>query len=174
MKKTTKRLDNFAEESGTLIYGLATVPDNWISQLKTYYKIELEDSDTSIMWLTTIALYIELLVARVDDILTPEEGQVLERKLIERILHYTELINFHGQKEVGDRVKAVSNILNEIITISKGKRVEHGDTIPQTYVYSFIKSFGDRIPEEIITDYLKSKIELFEEQNFRSKLENLD
>lgn len=172
MEKSKRALEEFAEESGTLIYGLSTVPDNWINQLKTYYNVKLEDGQTAAMWMATLALYLELLVARIDDILTPEEYEIVEKNAEEKILHYFKLVDFHGQKDADKKIKAVSDILSGIISEMRKEREEHGDTIPQTYIYSFIKSFSNIIPEELLTKYIKSKIELFEEQKFRDRLDN--
>ncbi len=74
MTKTKKGIIvDFARKASATICGTASVSDNWISQIKTYKKIELTDGDTSLMWIWTIGMFSELLLARVEDILNTGE-----------------------------------------------------------------------------------------------------
>lgn len=171
-KDRSKQLEDFADTAGTLLYGLSTVPDDWINQLKVYRKIELTDGDTAMMWLTILSLYIELLIRRVEDLITFEEAKYLEHKCKEKILKAVKLVNFYGQDDADEKTKAFSNIVDEIMALSRSREKGTGEGIIQMYIYSFIKSFGERVPEDILISYVNSKIELFEEQNLRNKFAN--
>lgn len=168
--KNKKAVESFADEAGTLLYGLATVPDDWMSQLKTYHKIEVTDNDTAVMWLTTLALYVELLVARTNDLLDQEESELLEDKCIKKIVNLIKLVDFYGKRDANEAEKEILNVLRETIKSSREKEREHNETIAKIYLYSFIKSFGNKMPEQIITNYINAKIELFEKQNLRNKI----
>ncbi|OGK37521.1 MAG: hypothetical protein A2784_01770 [Candidatus Chisholmbacteria bacterium RIFCSPHIGHO2_01_FULL_48_12] len=175
MRKTSDVLNKFASDSGSQIWGLATVPDDWINQLKTYRKITLEDSETALMYIMTLALFIELLVARTGDLLDEKERDVVEKKTLDTILDLFKITNFDSLKDAkgaDEKAEFVLKTMKDVINNSKKEQGKNGYTIPEIYTQFFVNShtFGKKIPKDILAEYVKSKIGLFEEQDFRNKL----
>lgn len=170
--KRKEKIEEFAGEAGTLFYGLATVPDDWMSQLKTYHNIKVEDSQTAMMWFTTMSMYIELLIARIDDLLDAKEQALVENVCLEKIVYLFELVNFSGRNGAKDKARNIENMLRDFIKSHRENEAKHGITIPQTYAGSFVRTFGEKMSEQILTSYLEMKVCLFEEENLRKKLQN--
>ncbi|MBI4097014.1 MAG: hypothetical protein HY428_01195 [Candidatus Levybacteria bacterium] len=177
MRKTNDILNKFAGDSGSQIWGLATVPDNWINQLKTYRKIILDDGETALMYIMTLALFIELLAVRIDDLVDEKERDIVEKKTLDRILDLFKIVNFDSLKDAkgaDKKAEFISKTITDVINNSKKEQNENGYTIPEIYTQFFVNShtFSKKIPKDILAEYVKAKIELFEKQNFRGKLED--
>jgi hypothetical protein len=169
MNISTELLEKFAHDSGIEIWGLAHIPDDWINQLKVYYKIDLKEQ-TGLFYVWTEAFYIELLLARIEDLLTDAESHAVEKTAIDSLLHMTSLLakNEKHDKEASDYV---SDLIYGYIDNSRKEQKKHGVTITDAFTKCLAKThiYG-KIPKVILMKYIESKIELFEEQNFRKKL----
>lgn len=167
-KRTEEELREFGANVGITIFGLAHVPDDWVNQLKTYHKIEVTPSNTAMMRFTVTAMYIELFIARLEDLLTPKEKSVLEREVIDKIVHMFELLDFSGQPDAKEKAKNIENMLIDFVSSHRENEVKHNITILQTYAASFARSFKD-IPEQFLTGYIDMKVQLLEDEKLRQK-----
>lgn len=170
-------ITDFARKASATIGGAASVSDNWINQLKTYRKIELTGGDTALIWIWTIAMFTELLLARVKDLLNTGELSLLESEMFEwNIKGITTLGVEHtdDKKLAKEREKFITQTFSDVIKRSREEREKNGYTIPEVYTSFFLNShtFGEKIPSDILSAYLVSQIEYFESQNLRNELWN--
>lgn len=178
MTKTKKDIiSDFARKASASIGGTASVSDNWISQIKTYKKIELTDGDTALIWVWTIAMFSELLLARVEDMLNTGELSLLESEMFDwNIKGITTLGVEHtnDKKLAKEREVFITKIFNDVLKRSREERKKNGYTIPEVYTSFFLNShtFGEKIPSDILSAYLVSQIESFESLNLRNELWN--
>jgi hypothetical protein len=163
-----KLLKGFGADAGIKIFGLAHVSDDWVNQLKTYHKVDVTPSNTEMMRFTMTAMYVELFIARLEDLLTPKEKAILEHEVMEKIVHMFEILDFLGQEEAKDKAEHMENMLIELISSHRENEVKYNITIPQTYAASFARSFKD-IPEQFLTEYIDMKVQLLEDEKLRQK-----
>ncbi len=169
MNISTELLEKFAHDSGIEIWGLASIPDDWINQLKVYYKIDLKEQ-TGLFYVWTEAFYIELLLARIEDLLTEAESHTVKKTAIDSLLHMTSLLA-KNEKHDNEASDYVSDLIYGYIDNSRKEQKKPGVTITNAFIESLTKSHTyAKIPKVILMKYIESKIELFEEQNFRKKL----
>lgn len=166
-KRSEEDVKAFGGDVGLRIYGLATVSDDWINQLKTYHKIDISDI-TGRMWFETMGMYIELFVARLDDLTTAKEQRLLEDEALNKIVHMFEIVNLRGQPDVKEGAKELEDIILYVIDKQRKYRAKHDLTIVESYLASFSQLFKE-IPQELLLPYLQSKIELLEEENIRQR-----
>lgn len=171
--KQDAAIKEFAKDAGILFYGLATVPDDWINQLKTYHKITIEDEETGMMWLATLSMYIELLIARIDDLVNVKEQATIENECLEESANCIGLVNFSGQQDEQEKTSDVENTLRNLITIHREIEVKYDLTVPQSYTTTLIRRLGNKLPEQVITSYIEMKIGLFEEAKLRERLQKV-
>ncbi len=167
-KRTEDELKEFGANAGITIFGLAHVPDDWVNQLKTYHKVIVTDSNTAMMRFTVTAMYVELFIARLEDLLTPKEKAVLEREVVDKIVHVFELLDFSGQPDAKEKSQNIENMLMNFISSHRENELKHNITIPQTYTASFARSFKD-IPEQFLTGYIEMKVQLLEDEKLRQR-----
>ena len=168
---------NFASKASGTIVGAASVSNDWINQLKTYRNVELTDGDTALIWIWTIAMYTELLLARVEDILDSKELALLESEMLNwNVKGVTNLGLEHTKDKnlLEERKVFITETLEEVIKRARGERGKNNRTIPEIYNDFFLNShtFGKKIPPDILSDYLVSQIESFEARNLRNELWN--
>ena len=167
-KKTEEKLKEFGADAGIKIFGLAHVPDDWVNQLKTYHKVEVTPRNTARMRLTVTAMYVELLIARLEDLLTPKEKAILEREVMEMIAHMLKIVDFSGQEDAKEAATDIENMLMLTISSHREYEAKHNLTIPQTYAASFAQTFM-HIPEQLLTGYIDMKVQLLEDEKLREK-----
>lgn len=176
MKKTKKDIIiDFARKASATICGSATVSDNWVNQLKTYRKIELTGGDTAIIWIYTIGMFTELLLARVEDMLNIGELSLLESEMFEWNIKSITTLGIeptNDKKLAEERERFITQVYTDVIKRSKEERGKNDYTVPEVYTEFFLNShtFGKKIPSDILSAYLVSQIEYFESQNLRNEL----
>lgn len=143
IKRKDENIKKFAESSGTLVYGFATVSDDWINQVKTYRKVEITQQTLSMMYIATMAMFVELFIARIEDLTTPKERAMLEREVIERIIYFFEIVNFAEQPNAKEKAKDIESLIMELISSHRENEIKHNFTIPQAYIASFATSFNE-------------------------------
>ncbi len=169
LKRTEEDLKKIGEDFGLIIYGLATVSDDYINQLKTYHNLDISDI-TGRIWFETMGLFIQLFVARIDDITTMKERVLLERAAIDAIVRMFEILDLRDRPDAKKGAKELKNVLTTIIDSHRKYEVKHDKSIVESYTISFTNSFKG-VPNQLSLSYLQSKIELFEEENIRQKFE---
>jgi hypothetical protein len=167
MNINNDQLDKFINDTTTTLWGLATVSDDWINQLRTYYKTDIAQI-TGFMWCQTMVYYLELLIARIDDLITPEQCKYIENGTMEGLIHFTALVDLNEDKE---KREEFGSMLNKLLTLFKEEKTKNNYTVQETYFNIFNRNYGRIIPKELIEQYVNYKTELFEKQNLRQKIE---
>lgn len=178
MAKTKKEIiTDFASKASATIAGTATVSDNWVNQLQTYKKIELTHGDTFIVWIGTIAMFTELLLARIKDMLNIGELSLLESEMFEwnvKVITTLGVKHTNDKESAEERKRYIIKTFSDIIKGSREEREKNDHTIPEVYASFFLNpnTIEEKIPSDILSAYLVSQIEAFESLNLRNELWN--
>lgn len=166
----SSEIEEFAEKMNPSLLADATVSDNWLNQIKVYLKSDLTDRDVLFIFLNTYCMYLELLNARVADLISSEERQILIAKCISYFAYFEGLISKKG-KEI-DIARNMLDFIKDKLYVSQATRAERDLSIVQFYTQYFMaaEGIGEKLPQETINQYMVSQIEAFEEQNYRNKL----
>ena len=163
-------IKEFSESAGVTIYGQSTVSDDWLNQLKTYKNITIEDKKTAYMWMITIALFVELLASRTEDIVNSRERSTVEKLVIDRVVELIKLVNFRDNKDANKQKDWFYETIAGMIADSRAKQQKEGTSIIDFYQSVFVGSFGDIVPDEFLIEYISFKVKTFESLNFRNRL----
>ena len=108
-------------------------------------------------------MYIELALARFEDILEPRELVAFEKGVIEYIAYFQSILNRDDKKE--EIIKTFENSLYSLLEIYRTNRQQQNLTIPQNYLaYMTHGSYGQKLSDEIRSEYINAHIEKFEER----------
>jgi hypothetical protein len=176
-----KVIKKFAQDSAALIWGLASVPDNWINQLKVYRNLDISDevsSKAAYVRMLTTALYLDLLSSRTSDLLNNQESHLLEYESKKHYIHMVELVEIQGkdEKDKKEGANEVYRLLDNLISDLRSEARKNNTTVIEVYINYLNNSLGDYKNSsyfDVAKAYAESKIELYEEQNFRKQLKDL-
>jgi hypothetical protein len=167
-------LKKLSEIVANWINANALVNDDWVNALKTYHNVEITKEDMGRMYMLVMCMYIELLLARLEDLLEPRERISFDKAVIEHISYINSLINFKAKDNDFTEEKAKTTMENsfyELLKIYRTNRQQQNLTIPNNYLaYLVHSSQGYKLSEEIWTEYINSHVGKFEERNFRNQL----
>lgn len=166
----SSEIEEFAEKINPSLMASSTVSDNWLNQIKVYLKSDLSDGDVLFIFLNTYSMYLELLNARVADLISSEDRQILIAKCISYFAYFEGLIGKKG-KEV-EIARFTIDYIRVKLNASQATRAERDLSIVQFYTQYFMDSegIGEKLSQEVINQYIVSQIQTFEEQDYRNKL----
>ena len=165
-------LKEFSEKVAEWISINALVNDNWVNTLKTYHNIEITGDETLRICMLMKCMYIELVLARFEDLLEPREKTAFEKAVIEHIAYFDSMFSTTVGDGKRDEVKKkAENIVYGLLELYRRNRQEQNLTIPQNYLaYLANPSHGTKLSEEMWNEYITNHIKEFEDKNFRIQL----
>lgn len=167
-------LKKFSEIVGEWINANALVNDNWMNTLKTYHNIKISEEETRRIYMLMMCLFIELSLARFEDLLQPREKTSFEKAVIEHIAYINGIIYGLKNDVKEETKKTMENALHGLLEVYRKNRIEQNLTIPQNYLAFLANpSHETKLSEDIWSQYLNFHIELFEKRNFRLQLSKL-
>lgn len=166
----SSKIEEFAEKINPSLLANSAVSDNWLNQIKVYLKSDLTDGDVLFIYLNTYSMYLELLNARVADLIGREERQILIAKCISYFAYFESIIGKKGKET--EIVQFTIDYIKTKLQVSQATRAERDLSIVQFYTQYFMASegIGEKLPQETINQYMVSQIQAFEEQDYRNKL----
>lgn len=185
MKSKEEKLDEFVSKVVGYLYGAAPMGENWENQVKSYRKVTFTKDQSWIMFFATLAMFIELLIARLEDLPTKEEAKLLEVKAIDHCGILFELLN-SDKKELkkmsalplagndSKKKSFIKDLLYTRIKTSRELQIKHDLTVGQ-YYFAFLRdnildiSPKDHINEEVLRDYINVKAKSFEDADVRGE-----
>jgi len=165
-ERSNEEIEELAGEIAPVLFAYATVSDNWVNQLKTYQNISVTEENVGTMYFYTIALYIELVIARIGDLTTPKEKTKLEVEIIKLIVRMMVLISDSRDPKAN---KEIAKVIVDTIAGHRKAETKHKQTIFNTYLATFFETYT-QVPKEYLSAYLEDKVKLLEEKNFRKLL----
>lgn len=161
-------MEEFVEKVAPSIFGISAVSDDWINQLKVYYKIDLTQSEVAFLYLITLIMYIELLNARIYGLVDDEKRHTIVAKTMAHIFYLESILS-----EKGDEAAIFYlDVFPKQFRYSQKTRSERDLSIAEYYTQYLLETetIGKKLTQEILTQYILNKINMFEEENFRNKL----
>lgn len=168
-QKNASNIVEYIEKKGLQLWNQTYLSQDWISHLKTYYKIDLPGEKLFTIHQLTLEMFIELFISRIENIIDNKEYlEEIEVSLISSAMKkwLGELPKDHIETEH----KKFINLCVDAIKKHRSSEEKNNLTIPQEYCYSLRSCLDKKIPDQIIIDYLEDKIEQFEKSNFREEL----
>src|SRR5258708_4776798 len=153
-------LKDFGGNAAGTIVGLSGVSDDWISQVKTYYKVDLNEM-SGILMLLSISMCIELLISRVEDLISKGELGYMESVVFEWVAI---MVDMAAEKRDAEIVKERSGFIEKTITNfmkdSAKLQQERGVTTPNAYSMLFFNPtyLGINLPQDVLSKYMLAKI----------------
>src|SRR3989344_3970954 len=121
-------IKKFSEIVANWINASSLVDDNWINAIKTYHAVELSDEDTIRIRMLIICMYIDLSLARIEDLLETRESS-FERDVIDHISYINSLIS------TKEKTKGVmENAIYDLLEIYRTNQKQQNLTIAQNYL----------------------------------------
>lgn len=161
--KSKAEIEEIAGEIAPVLFAYASVSDNWTNQLKTYQNIIITEANINTMFFYTLSLLIELIIARVEDLITQEERTKLEIEIIKIV---TRLMIGVSSAEDPKATHGMNRLIMDTIAGHRKAEIKHRQTIFNTYLATLFDLYK-QVPKEYLTSYLEEKVKLLEEKNFR-------
>lgn len=164
-------IKKFSEIVANWINASSLVDDNWINAIKTYHAVELSDEDTVRIRMLIICMYIDLSLARIEDLLETRERVAFERDVIDHISYINSLIS---TKEKTKGVGVMENSIYDLLEIYRTNQKQQNLTIAQNYLaYLANPDHVTNLPQEVWAEYINTQINEFEKRDFRLQLSKI-